>query len=107
MNRLLIVLSMSALSLIGMQEEYWSDSTFSLEELEEQDPGRGTRMLCEQILQECDLKNLNNYDCRLRHHLNLPRGGWFMDIYIKEKLTQKDVCAFELNRQTKIINRLY
>lgn len=104
---LLLAMNFVIFFLNGIQQyELWTDSSFSLEELEEEDPGNGVRMLCEQVLQDCDLKNLDNYHCRLRYHLDYPRGGWFMDVHIKEKITYKDICVFELNRQTQEIREL-
>jgi len=108
MYRFLTALSLVTFFLNGMQQyEYWPDSTFSLEELEKEDPGNGVRTLCEQMLQVCHLKNLDDYHCRLRHHLEYVKGGWFMDIYFNEKSTNERVCAFELNRQTSELKRIH
>jgi len=106
MYRVLMILSFSAFSLNSMQNDLlWPDSTFSMEELQEYDPGDGLKLACAVTAERCNLK-LDDCQCRFRHHYEPHRGGWFMDVYLEEKITHATLCVLELNRQTLEIKKL-
>ena len=110
--RLLTALSIMVFSINGMNYGYMGhnghllDSYFSLDELEEYDSRQGARDACKEIVKMCNLDDLANYNCVYNLKYNDPRGGSYMNIFIKEKTTENLICHFEFNRITQELQRI-